>query len=261
MFKSRLVIFGLLLAFSFSVVKGQTAADDKAAAIVSKAVQYLGGDRYLQIRSQVGRGKYSVIHDNMVASFQSFTDVIVFPDKERTEFKTGGSKSIQANIGKTGWMYDSDQDSIKIQTPEQIENFNRGIRVSLDSILRGYWRGSAEMSYAGRRPASLGKRNDVVRLTYNDGFVIEFEFADDGTPAKAVYKHTNADGTEITEEDRYAQFIDVGGVKTPFIIDRYTNGAQNSRINYDTVEFNKTIPDSVFAKPANPKELKKDLKL
>jgi len=93
------------------------------------------------------------------------------------------------------------------------------------------------------------------------GFVIEFEFADDGTPAKAVYKHTNADGTEITEEDRYAQFIDVGGVKTPFIIDRYTNGAQNSRINYDTVEFNKTIPDSVFAKPANPKELKKDLKL
>jgi len=261
MFKSKLVIFGLLLTFSFSVANAQTATDDKANGVVAKAVQFLGGDRYLQIRTQVGRGKYSVIRDNMVASFQSFTDVIVFPDKERTEFKSGGSKSIQANIGKTGWMYDSDQESIKNQTTEQIENFSRGIRVSLDSILRGYWKGTAKMSYVGRRPASLGKRNDVVRLTYNDGFVIEFEFADDGTPAKAVYKHTNADGNEITEEDRFAQFIDVGGIKAPFIIDRYTNGAQNSRINYDTIEFNKTIPDAVFAKPASPKELKKDLKL
>ena len=34
-----------------------------------------------------------------------------------------------------------------------------------------------------------------------------------------------------------------------------------SRINYDSVEFNKTIPDSIFAKPATAKEAKKDLKL
>jgi hypothetical protein len=113
----------------------------------------------------------------------------------------------------------------------------------------------------GRRPASLGKRNDVIKLTYADGFAVEFEFADDGTPVRSIYKRTNADNVEITEEDRYAQFIDVGGVKAPFIIDRFTNGAQTSRINYDSIEFNKTIPDSIFAKPTNVKELKKDLKI
>jgi hypothetical protein len=128
-------------------------------------------------------------------------------------------------------------------------------------LLRGYWRGKATLSYVGRRPASLGKRNDVVKLAYEDGFVVEFEFSDDGLPAKAIYKRMNADNTEVIEEDRYAQFIDINGVKTPFIIDRYTNGAQNSRINYESVEFNKSISDSIFAKPGNPKELKKDLKL
>jgi len=91
--------------------------------------------------------------------------------------------------------------------------------------------------------------------------VIEFEFADDGVPAKAVYKRTTADSEEVTEEDRYAQFVDVNGIKAPFIIDRYTNGKQNSRINYETIEFNKSVPDSVFAKPSSPKDVKKDIKL
>lgn len=261
MFKARLLVLGLIIVSAVQLAAAQTKADDNAAAILAKAVQFVGGDRYLHVQSQVGRGKFSIIHDSGVLSFQSFVDVIVFPDKERTEFKSGGSKTIQTNSGKTGWFFDGDTLAIKDQTDVQIANFTRGLRTSLDNLLRGYWKGQGELSYVGRRPATLGKRNDVIKLTYSDGFAIEFEFADDGTPAKAIYKHTTVDGNEVTEEDRYAQFIDIDGVKTPFIIDRYTNGAQSSRINYDSVEFNKAIPDSIFTKPANPKELKKDLKV
>jgi len=242
-------------------VPAQAKPDERAQAIITKAIQIMGGDRYLHVGSQVGRGKYSLFQNNAVVSFQSFIDVIVFPDKERTEFRGDGSKTVQTNTGKTGWVYDGDQELIKVQTEKQVANFTTGLRVSLDNLLRGYWKGDAELSYVGRRPATLGKRNDVVRLTYKDGTPIEFEFADDGTPVKSVYKHTGADGTEVTEEDRYAQFIDVDGIKAPFIVDRFTNGSQNSRINYDSVEFNKSIPDSIFAKPSNPKELKKDLKI
>jgi hypothetical protein len=260
MFSLRLTVIGLLIVSAAHFAVAQSQSDPRADVVISKAIKVMGGDRYLQVQSQIGRGKYSIIRENGVVSFQSFVDVIVFPDKERTEFKSGGSKTIQTNSGKTGWIFDGDQEVIKVQTEDQVANFTRGIRVSIDNILRGYWKGEAELSYVGKRPATLGKRNDVVKLTYNDGFVIEFEFADDGTPAKALYKHFNADNAEVTEEDRYAQFIDVDGVQTPFIIDRYTNGEQNSRINYQSVEFNKPIPDSVFAKPSNLKELKKDLK-
>jgi hypothetical protein len=261
MFKAKLCVFVLVFVTAVPFAAAQGKPDDKATAIVARAVQVVGGDRYLQVKSQVGRGKFSVIRDNSVASFQSFIDVIVFPDKERSEFKSGPSKTIQTNSGKTGWFFDGDTLSIKEQTPEQVANFTRGLRTSLDNLLRGYWKGSAELSYVGRRQATLGKRNDVIKITYTDGFSIEFEFTDDGTPAKSIYKHIGVDAKEVTEEDRYAQFIDIGGIKTPFIIDRYTNGAQSSRINYDSVEFNKAIPDSVFEKPSNPKDLKKDLKI
>jgi hypothetical protein len=235
--------------------------DEKAEAVLKRAVEKLGGEKYLQVKSQIGRGRFSILRDNVIISFQTFVDVIVFPDKERTEFK-GGSKNVQTNVGKTGWVFDGDAEIVKEQNSAQIEDFERGINSSLDNLLRGGWRGSgAVLTYVGKRQASLGKRNDVVKLTYPNGFAVEFEFSDDGMPAKSIYKRMNADNEEVKEEDRYAQFIDVQGIKTPFIIDRFTNNAQSSRINYDSVEFNKAIPDSIFAKPKSAKELKKDLKL
>jgi len=254
------VINAAVAAFISAQVAGGSG-DEKASEIIARAVQVLGGDKYLNVKSQVGRGKFSVISGGAVVSFQSFVDVIVFPDKERTEFKSLGSKTVQTNTGSNGWVFDGDQELIKVQTEKQIDNFKQGLRTSLDNLLRGYWKGQGELTYVGRRPATLGKRNDVIRLTYKDGFAVEFEFADDGTPQKAIYKHANSDNAEVTEEDHYAQFIDVAGVKSPFIIDRFTNGTQSSRINYESIEFNRPVPDSIFAKPNNVKDLKKDLKL
>ena len=235
--------------------------DGQAEGVLKKAVQTLGGDKYLNAKSQIGRGKFSTIKDGVNVSFQSFTDVIVFPDKERTEFKGSGVRTVQTNTGASGWVYDGDQDLIKIQNEQQIANFRRGLRTSLDNLLRGGWHGDAELTYAGRRQASLGKRNDVLKLTYKDGLVVEFEFADDGSPQKAIYKRTGADKEEVTEEDRYAQFVETDGIKAPYIIDHVVNGVPSSRINYESIEYNKQVLDSIFAKPSNPKELKKDLKL
>ena len=233
---------------------------EQAETVIKKAVQNLGGEKYLNVKTQIGRGKYSIMQEGAVAQFQTFVDVIVYPNKERTEFKGSGSKTIQTNVGDTGWRFDAEQELVKIQDQNQVDSWQRGVRTSLDYLLRGFWRGEAELSYLGKRPATLGKRNEVVKLTYEGGLTVEFEFAaEDGLPQKSVYKHLNSDNEEIREEDRYAQFIDVQGIKTPFIVDRFTNGVQTSRINYQTVEFNKAIPDSIFTKPASPKEIK-DLK-
>lgn len=242
---------------------GQIPENSKEAEdILARSVAALGGEKYQNVTSAIGRGRFSLIRDGAVISFQSFIDVIVFPDKERTEFKSAGIKTVQTNSGETGWIFDGDAETLKDQTPMQIESFRRGMRVSIDYLLRGYWRGQAELEYVGKRPATLGKRNDVVRLTYDDGLVVEFEFStDDALPAKAIHRRTNADGEEITEEDRYAQFVEVGGIRSPFIIDRFTSGKHSSRINFQSIEYNKRIPDSIFLKPANPKELKRDLKL
>lgn len=262
-----LFLFTVVAVAQDSATNLRSASDDsqpneaRAQAILEKAVKILGGEKYRNVKSQIGRGKFSVIKDNVVVSFQTFYDVIAYPDKERTEFKGSGSRMVQTNVGDSGWVFDGDQELIKVQTERQIESFKRNMRTSLDNLLRGHWRNEGKLGYVGKRPATLGKRNDVVKLSYDDGFVVEFEFADDGTPQKTLYKRIGPDNEEIKEEDRYAQFVETIGIRSPFIVDHFTNGVHGSRINYETIEFNKTIPDSVFAKPSNPKELKKDLKL
>ncbi len=270
------IIFSLTLALLFSATilaqeskasdienarQNNSKSDEKAEAVIKKAVERLGGEKYLQVKSIVGRGKFSVLRDKMVASFQSFTDVIVYPDKERTEFMEGGVKTVQTNTGDGGWISDGAAETINVQNKDQIENFKRSMRVSVDNLLRGYWRGKASLVYVGKRPASLGKRSEVVKLVFEDGFAVEFEFSDEFLPIKAAYKRTTVAGEEVKEEDRYAQFVDVQGIKTPFIVDHFTNEAQTSRVNYESVEFNKKISDAIFAKPNSVKELKKDLKL
>ena len=254
-------IISIALSFMLSLgIWGQNAS----SGTVESPDPELPGDAWPQTdeAEAVLKKAFSVIKDGVNVSFQSFTDVIVFPDKERTEFKGGGVKQVQTNVGNTGWLFDGDMEQVKDQTGAQVANFQRGIRVSLDHLLRGYWRNEAKLSYVGKRPASLGKRNDVVKLTYNDGLVVEFEFAaDTGIPAKTINKRTNADGEEIVEEDRYAQFIETNGITAPYIVDRFTNGKPTSRINYESIEYDKHVPDSIFAKPSNPKDLKKDMKL
>jgi hypothetical protein len=251
----------LLLCLCFLAINGHAQnRDEKAEAVLKKAVAVMGGDNYLKVKTQIGRGKFSLMRDGMTGSFQSFVDVIVFPDKERTEFKELGKKTVQTNAGDSGWIYDGEAQVINVQSDTQIADYKRGINASLDNLLREHWRGKAVLSYVGRREASLGKRNDVVKLTYSDDFAVEFEFSAEGLPVKAIYKRTSPDGEERKEEDRYAQFVDIQGIKTPFIIDHFSGGAHVSRINYETVEYNKPVPDSIFTKPGNPKEVKKDLK-
>ena len=42
----------------------------------------------------------------------------------------------------------------------------------------------------------------------------------------------------------------------PVVIGHYINGKQTSRINYESIEFNRPLPDSLFAKPENAKAVK-----
>src|SRR5205085_1400422 len=139
-FRTRVLV---LTFFAFSSVAASQTEDapvkkpantPQAEAIIQKAIQFLGGEKYLNVKTQIAKGKYSILRDGGVASFQTFSDVIVYPDKERTDFKGGGTKSIQTNVGNSGWVYDGDQELVKEQNEKQIEGYKRGIRTSLDYL-------------------------------------------------------------------------------------------------------------------------------
>lgn len=239
------------------------SSEEKAETIITRAIEVVGGSDYLNVKTIVGRGFYTTYQEGVSQLPARFIDYIVYPDKERTEFIGGGIRVVQANRGETGWLYDGATRSLHDMKSAQIEDFKRAMRTSIDNLLRGWWRKeSAALTYVGRREAGLAKRNETVRLTYPDGFWIEYEFgAKDGMPAKVMYKRNrkkaDSDETEeITEEDRLARFININGINSAFVIDHYINGIQTSRINYESVEYNQPLPDSLFTKPDNIKALK-----
>jgi hypothetical protein len=243
--------------------KPNPTPEDKAEQIVKRAIQVVGGERYLGVRTLIGRGFFTDYKDGVSQIPVRFVDYISYPDKERTEFSGGGARLIQTNFGNKGWIFDGAALTLKDQTAEQLEDFRTAMRTSVENILRGWWRTQgATLSYIGRREAGLARRNETVRLTYPDGYWVEYEFAaGDGLPAKVLYqrKHKKPDTDEmenISEEDRLFKPITIDGITAPYVIDHFRNGAQTSRINYETVEFNKTIADSLFAKPANIKAVK-----
>ena len=239
------------------------AIDEKSPKIIDRAIEVLGGQAYLNVQTVVGKGFYSEFKENVPQVPVRFLDYVAYPDRERTEFTSSGVRSIQTNVGDTGWMFDGGPKKISDQTPAQVEDFKRTMRTSVENVLRGWWRNEGgKVTYAGRREAGLAKRNETIRLTYPDGFWVEFEFgAKDGLPAKVIYKRTRkdmdtGDQVETTEEELLLKFITVNGITAPWVIDRYVNGKQTSRINYESIQYNQRLADSLFAKPADVKSIK-----
>lgn len=235
----------------------------KAEAVVNRAIEVLGGNTFLNVKTVVGRGFFTTFNDGISQIPARFLDYISYPDRERTEFTGNGIRVIQTNNGDTGWLYDGATKSLSDMKGPQIEDFKRSMRTSVENLLHGWWKKEkATLSYLGRREAGLAKRNETVRLTYPDGFWIEYEFAaKEGLPAKIVYKTNkkkpdSEETEEVTEEDRLAKPITIAGVTAPWVIDHFINGNQTSRINYESIEYNLPLADALFAKPTNLKSLK-----
>ena len=266
--KSNLVNLVILLVFFVlaSHVKAQTPAssiDEKSQKIINTAVAALGGQAYLNVQTVLGKGFFSDFKDGAPQVPSKFTDYLIYPNRERTEFMQSGIKTIQTNDGDTGWMFDGAVKKISDQKPAQIEEFKRTMRASVENVLRGWWRNEGgNVKYVGRREAGLAKRNETIRLTYPDGLWIEYEFgAKDGLPAKVIYKRMRkdmdlAEMVETTEEDYLRSYVNIEGVNAPWVIDHFVNGKQTSRINYESVQFNQKFPDALFAKPDNVKSIK-----
>jgi hypothetical protein len=255
----RALALCLLLCIS---VSAQTA-DEKSQQIMDRAVAALGGPNYLNVSTVVGKGFYTVYRDGASQIPAKFLDYVAYPDRERTEFVGMGIRTIQTNSGDTGWYFDGSVKKIGDQTPAQVEDFKRAMRTGLENLLRGWWKKEGgKVSYVGRREAGLAKRNETVRLTYPEGFWIEYEFgARDGLPAKVIYKRTRkdpdtGDAVEVTEEDRLMKFILINGINAPWIIDHFINDTQTSRINYESVQYNQPLPEELFDKPADIKSIK-----
>jgi hypothetical protein len=259
------MIFFLILSLFLTQTPAPAvpSIDEKSQQIIDRAISVLGGERYLNVQTVIGKGLYTTYSSGVSQIPSKFLDYIAYPDHERTEFVGFGIKTIQTNSGDTGWLFDGAVKKISDQTPAQVEEFKRAMRTSFEYLLRGQWKkDGGKITYVGRREAGLAKRNETIKLTNPDGFWMEFEFgARDGLPAKIIYKRTrkdpdSGDPVEVTEEDHIMRYVENEGINSPWVIDHFINGKQTSRINYDSIQYNQKFADTLWAKPPDVKSIK-----
>ncbi len=261
----RLALAGLILSGISITARAQKADPndpknvERGVELIKLAIQARGGAAYLSFKTIMSTGQFTPF-DKGISQFPvPFVDWIVYPDKERTEFGKGKKKNrrIQVNVGRTGWVYDGDAETLKDQTDKQIQAHLEGIEFDLDRILRVALKESGvEVRFAGREEVRPGERADVVEIRLKPERNV-YLWLDRQTrlPMSMIYEKTGEGGLEKNEV-RYFQYVDYDGVKFPNIVDYYRDGVQESRVNVQSVKLNAPAGDEHFAKPANVKAIK-----
>jgi len=227
--------------------------------LLKQAIAARGGANYLKFKTLNATGQFTPFEQGMSTVPLPFSDWIVYPDKERVEFGKGKKKDrrIQVNVGSTGWVYDGDAETLKDQTQKQINSFLEGIEFDLDHILRvTAQQPEAQVRFYGRQEIRPGERADVVEIKFSNDKLVYLQL--DRTthlPMSLTYDKTGDQGL-VKREVRFFQYIAYDGIKFPNIVDFYSDGVQESRINYQSVKTDVAIPDDLFAKPASVKMLK-----
>jgi hypothetical protein len=231
----------------------QDDGQQRARAVLEAATQAMGGEKFLNARTVIGKGMYTRFDEKGELNFlASFIDSIAYPDKERTEFGHGKKRFIQTNVGATGWIYDAPQKAIRDQTEEQVEDFKRGLRRNLDSILRRWRNPGVQLRYVGEKEIGFRQRGQGVEITFpldGEGKEVVTIYVDPQThyPVKLAYDN---------EEDRFFLFREFDGIIMPLRIDHYEDGVLRARISYNSAQFNQPIDPQLFEKPSHPDKVK-----
>ena len=252
---------GLVVACVLGLAVTAAAQDEndpeKAAALIRDAIKARGGDTYTKIRTLVSRGQFSPFEKGASQAPMPVVDYLVYPDRERTEFGKGDTKSVQTNSGAKGWVYDAGQKIIRDQTEDQIQVGQQSLRYDLDNLLRrAAQEAGAKLVYVGRREVWRNTFSEAVRIDFTDGASVTLHFDPRAKlPLMTEYKIIT-EGKTSNEQSRYFRWVEFGGVQFPTIIDVYREAIQSARYSVDSVEFNVEVPEKLFAKPVNIKEVK-----
>lgn len=258
----RLLFLLLVIAATANLTKAFADEQDdngqsKAHALIQEVIKARGGQSYLNMRTIITRGQYTPFEKGVSDVPLPLLDYIVYPDKERTEFAKGDRKIVQTNTGGTGWIYEAKQKMIRDQTEEQTKRFQQGMRFDIDNVLRRGWQEpGAKLVYLGRREVWRNTFSEAVRLEYADGASVTLHIDPRSKlPMMSEYQ-TIDEGQTVNNQGRYFRWTDFNGIQFPTIVDFYREGQQTARVAVESLTINANLPDKLFAKPANIKEVK-----
>jgi hypothetical protein len=222
----------------------QSAA--KAKQIMQQAVEALGGQAYLNVRDVTCTGNIGQFdHSGAVTGFGKFIDYSIPPEKERQE-NLPKRNIIEIYNGNKGWVLD--RGGVSDAPARDLAEFQADNRNDIDNILRHRIHEPGMIfRYAGPDIVEL-KQVDWVELIDSENRTIRIAF-DRLThlPIREVAE-TRDPKTQLAsmETDFFSDYHPIGGIETPFQLERDRNGMKIFQAFFAMCEYNTNLPDSLF---------------
>jgi hypothetical protein len=257
------VALALVLLATPLVPRTQTADDAgaknarQARAILDAMVQALGGEAWLNMKSQMRQGHLAAFdHGKPDLGTTEFWEFHVWPDHDRIEF-TKHRDVVQFYLGRKGYEV-----TYRGKAPlpqEQVDDFLRRRDHSIETAVKLWLKDPRTiLIYDGQRLAARHLADQVTLISaQNDAVTIltdvqthlplrrTFEWRD------PLYKDKNLDAEEY---DDYHTF---DGFPTPFTITRFKNDEMFREYFLVNVAYNQDLPPDFWSVDAAERRIKK----
>ncbi len=219
-----------------------SAGDAKAAEdLVNRTIEALGGDRYMNQKSQVLKGTGTLTP----APGQSFPiteikDYRVYPNKARTDISAAGFLIRNGFNGDVGWQ-DRPGAGLVDSTAQAKLTLNYGL-----AILRRFRAGGVTARPLADAEVD-GKAVKAFALADAEGHDTTF-YVDATTflPVKLTFTLPQGDFANV-----FADYKDFSGVKVPTTQELWIQGNRIISTTYTDVQVNTDVDPALFEKPAN----------
>ena len=223
-------------------------AQTKANQLIDQMIDALGGQTFLDVKDIHTTGRFFAFTRGQLSGSDIFSDYIKLPDMERVEFGPTTRRTTQINRGKEGWKIVAKK-SPEPQSPGEIEEFLKGLKTSLDYVLR--FTLEERQTTVQPLPSEMidFKRIDVVELRDPEKNRIRFYIdRDTHLPIKMQVRRTEE---SKLHEEQYSNWHKFEGVMTALFVSRLTDNVKTMEIHLDTADYNSGLSDNLFAPPAS----------
>jgi hypothetical protein len=218
----------------------------QARVLLDKAIQALGGQAFLTMRSVEQEGRsYSLFHGRSTSNGVVFWRFVEYPDKERIEVTKERDVAYVYN-GNKG--YEITFKGPHAMEKKDLDDYLRHRRLSLETVLRTWVDDpGVALFYDGNALAGNLPAQQVTLINAKDEAVSLYFDPDTHLPIKKSYKWRDPVDRDLNvEEEIYDNYRPVQGVMTPYNFTRYYNGDMQTERFVNSIHFNSELDETMF---------------
>jgi hypothetical protein len=225
--------------------------------VVDQALQALGGKAFLAMQDRVETGRaYSFFRQELqglsIATISTHYAAPVAGKPsvwERQAFGKDESNGVIFNRDG-GWEFNFH--GVRRIEPRREETWRDGTLRNIFYILRQRLDEPGMDFYSRGSDRYENLPVEIVDITDSNGLTVTVYFSQSSKlPVRQILKRRNPEFKDFdAEESTFAKYRNVGGgVMWPFSIRRFRNGEKLYEIYSESVQINRSLPDSLFALP------------